>query len=90
LKGFYSILLKGVVDAKCKFWDDDFGWVGCCHDCTLFQKFNIGKKMMKVAFLPYKLIGDTTYSMKPWFYSPFKGERKKDYQEQNILELHTV
>ncbi len=77
LKGFYSILLQGVVDAKCKFWDYDFGWVGCCHDCTLFQKSKVGKKMMKVAFLPYKLIGDATYSMRPWFYySSFKGEKE--------------
>jgi len=34
-------------------------------------------KKMKVAFLPYKLIGDATYSMRPWFYySSFKGEKE--------------
>jgi hypothetical protein len=49
-----------VINKKCKFWDYDFGWVGCCHDCTLFQKSKVGKKM-KLAFLPYKLIGDATY-----------------------------
>jgi hypothetical protein len=31
---------------------------------------------MKGAFLPYKLIEKATYPMKPWFYSPFKGEKK--------------
>jgi len=30
---------------------------------------------MKGAFLPYKLIENATYPMKPWFYSPFKGEK---------------
>jgi hypothetical protein len=29
------------------------------------------------AFLPYKLIGDIAYPMKPWFYSPFKGEKER-------------
>ena len=37
-KGFYSSLLQGVVDSKCKFWDYDFGWCGWIHDWTLFQK----------------------------------------------------
>jgi hypothetical protein len=31
---------------------------------------------MKGAFLPYKLIGNATYAMRPWFYSLFKGEKK--------------
>jgi hypothetical protein len=30
---------------------------------------------MKNDFLPYKLIRDVVYSMQPWFYSPFKGEK---------------
>jgi len=65
-----------VIDAKCKFWDYDFGWVGCCHDKTLFLKSNIDNKIMNGIFLPYKLIRDATYPMRPWFYSPFKGEKK--------------
>jgi hypothetical protein len=31
---------------------------------------------MNGIFLPYKLIGDATYPMKPWFCSPFKGEKE--------------
>ena len=27
------------------------------------------------AFLPFKFIGDATYPTRPWFYSPFKGEK---------------
>jgi len=33
--------------------------------------------MMKDKFLPYKLINDVVYPMRPWFYSPFKGEKDK-------------
>jgi hypothetical protein len=35
---------------------------------------------MKGAFWPYKLIENAiypTYPMKPWFYSPFKGEKER-------------
>jgi len=31
---------------------------------------------MNGIFLPYKLIGDAIYPTRPWFYSPFKGEKK--------------
>ena len=74
-KGFYSVLFQGVVDSKCKFWDYDFEWIGCCHDWTLFQNSHIRKKVMKGELLPYKLMGDGAYPMRPWFYSPFKGEK---------------
>jgi len=69
-------LLQGIVDKDCKFWDFDFGWAGQCHDWTLFQNSEIGKKVMSGVFLPYKLIGDAAYPMRPWFYSPFKGEKE--------------
>ena len=28
---------------------------------------------MEGRFLPYKLIGDTAYLVRPWMYCPFKG-----------------
>ena len=74
-KIFYSVLLHGVIDSNCNFWDYDFGWVRCCHDWTLFQLTEIGKRILKGTFLPYKLIGDRTYHMKLCFYSPFKGKK---------------
>ena len=30
---------------------------------------------MKDELLPYKLMGDAAYPMRPWIYSPFKGEK---------------
>lgn len=30
--GFYSIILQMVVDADCKIWDYDFGWISSCYD----------------------------------------------------------
>jgi hypothetical protein len=74
-KGFYSTLIQGVVDAKCSFWDYDYGWASSIHDWALFQKIELGNRMMKDKFLLYKLIGDVVYLIRPWFYSPFKGEK---------------
>ena len=50
---------------------------------------------MKGAFLLFKFIGDAAYPMRPWFYSPFKGEedglsRENDgLSRENILEFYT-
>ena len=41
---FYSLLLQGVVDYQCKFWDSDFGWPESIHDWSSFQKSKIRKK----------------------------------------------
>ena len=35
-KRFYSVLLQGVVDSQCKFWNYDFGRAGSIHDWVLF------------------------------------------------------
>jgi len=92
-KGFYSVLLQGVVYSQCKFWD--FGWAGSIHDWVLFQKSEIGKRTMSGTFLPYKLIGNAAYPLRPWFYSPFKGEktglsRKKQYWNFNQSSTRMV
>jgi hypothetical protein len=36
-------LIQGNVNAKCIFWDYDYGWVGSIHDWVLFQKNNFRK-----------------------------------------------
>jgi hypothetical protein len=38
-------------------------------------KSDIGKKMMKGKLLPYKLMDDVVYPMRPWYYSSFKCEK---------------
>jgi len=55
-KDYYSVLLQGVVDSKCRFWDYDFGWAGRCHNWTLFQNSDIGKRIMRGNLLSYKLL----------------------------------
>ena len=72
-KSFHSALLQGIVDSNCIFWDYEFGWAGSLHDWTVFQQTKIGRACMEGRFLPYKLIGDAAYPVRPWMYSPFKG-----------------
>jgi hypothetical protein len=46
---------------------------------------------MKDKFLPYKLIKDV-YPMRPWFYSPFKGEKDgepKYKRHWNFIQFNT-
>ena len=69
-----------------------FGWAGRCHDWTLFQNSDIGKRVMKGELLPYKLIGDAAYPMRPWFYFPFKGEKDglpRAKAHWNFIQLST-
>lgn len=72
------------MDTKCRFWDYDIRWDGCCHDWTLFQNYDIEKRVLKCELLSYELMSDITYSMKPYFYSPFKVG-KRDYLKQRLI-----
>ena len=83
-KGFYLVLLQGVVNTQCKFWDFDFGWPRNCHGWSVFQRSNLGIDIMQNKYLLYKLTGDAMYSMGPWFFSMFKEVKdgvssKKNY-----------
>jgi hypothetical protein len=55
---FYSTLIQRDLDAKCCFWDYDYGWVGSIHGWVLFQKIDVGSCVMREKNLPYKFIGD--------------------------------
>jgi hypothetical protein len=37
---------------------------------------------MRGAFMFYKLIGDGTHLMHPWFHSPFKGKKNGLFEEK--------
>ena len=41
-RGFHSVILQGVVSAKCLFWDLDIGRVGSMHDANLWDRTAIG------------------------------------------------
>ncbi len=75
----YSTLIQGIINAKCSFWDYDYGWVGSIHNWVLFKKTNQGSHVMKNKFLHYKLIGDAIIQCNHGFILPSKV-KKLDYQ----------
>jgi hypothetical protein len=72
-KSFHSAILQGIVDVNCKFWDFEFGWVGSLYNWSVFQVTKVGRTFMEGKYMPYKLIGDAAYLVRPWMYCPFKG-----------------
>ena len=72
-KGFHSVLLQGVVDHSCCFWDYDIGWRGSIHDSKLFSKSELGKYCLSGKLNPYALFGDVAYSCRPWMFIPYIG-----------------
>ena len=74
-KGFYSILLQGVVSAKCLFWDFDIGWAGSLHDANLWSRTAIGQYCEAGKLSPYTLVGDAAYPCRPWMLAYFKGHK---------------
>ena len=41
-KRFHSILLQGVVSAKCVFWDFNIGWACSMYDANMWGRSEIG------------------------------------------------
>ena len=74
-KGFHSVLLQGVVSAKCIFWDFDIGWAGSMHDANLWARSEIGQFCESGKLHPYALVGDAAYPCRPWMMAPFKGSK---------------
>ena len=72
-KEFYSIILQGVVFAKCLFWDFDIGWAGSMHDANFWSRTAIGQHCETGKLSPYTLVGDAAYPCRPWMLAPFKG-----------------
>ena len=74
-KGFYSILLQGVVSCKCLFWDFDIGWAGSMHDANLWGRTAIGQFCEAGKLAPYALAGDAAYPCRPWMLGPFRDHK---------------
>ena len=83
-KGFYSILLQGVVSAKCLFWDSGIGWADLMHDANLWGWSEIGQFCEDCKLSSYCLVGDATYPCYSWMLAPFKdhndGLSREKYQ----------
>ena len=74
-KGFHSVLLQGIVDSSCCFYNYDVRLCNSIHDYNLFSKSKIGKHCMRGQLHPYALLGDVAYQPHPWMFTPYIGSK---------------
>ena len=84
-KGFYSIILLALVDAKYKFLYVDVGANGSCSDGGVFKDTDLYKKLDRGTAglpprsplpdddtpLPHSLIGDDAFGLRSWLLKPY-------------------
>ncbi|XP_038055779.1 protein ALP1-like [Patiria miniata] len=82
-KGWYSVLLQGLVDHNFKFMDFDVGQPGKCHDSWVFQSSKLHLKLVNGTFyprltraiegqdIPVVILGDSAYTLSPFLMKPY-------------------
>jgi len=91
-KGFFSMVLLAICDARYNFTVVDVGEYGSNNDCGVLLNSKMGKKFDKDRFnvpdperipdfndtLPYFLVGDEIFPLKQWLMRPFAGKQLTD------------
>lgn len=82
-KGWYSVLLQGLVDSNYRFLDFDVGWPGKCHDSFVFESsylytklengtfFPNVKRMINGVEIPVLIVADSAYSLSETIMKPY-------------------
>ncbi|CAH1263518.1 uncharacterized protein [Branchiostoma lanceolatum] len=83
-KGFYSVILQGVVDHMSRFTDISVGMPGSVHDARVLRKSRIFRRAESGTLLPQEfaqdingvavpavLLGDAAYPHLPWLMKPY-------------------
>ena len=94
-KGWYSMLIQGLVDANYRFMDVCVGWPGSVHDARVFAHSSLYKEIEHNKILPNKtisisgtniplyMIGDSAYPLKSWLMKPFPHNTKLTTRQRN-------
>ncbi|XP_057675458.1 uncharacterized protein LOC130905787 isoform X2 [Corythoichthys intestinalis] len=82
-KGFYSVLLQGVVCHKLRFWNINVGWPGNAQDAKVFANsplyeqgqsgtlFSARTEQIEGVDVPPVILGDAAYPLLPWLMKPY-------------------
>ena len=91
-KGFYSVVLLGLVDADYKFIWVDIGSNGCSSDAQIFNDCQLREGIEDGSIglpapenlpsddrpVPYFLVGDDAFALKTWMMKPFSKRNISD------------
>ena len=92
-KGWYSMIVQGLVDANYRFLDVCIGWPGSLHDAQVFAHSNLYKKITQGHLVPNQsstisgvcvqlyIIGDSMQSrlMKPFAHNSSLTESQQNF-----------
>lgn len=89
-KGFHSIILQGICDARYQFIDIFIGWLGANHDARVWRESPIGQALAEDSTLIPEgthIIGDSAYSLQSYLLTPFRdnghlSQRQKLYNQK--------
>ncbi|XP_044753627.1 putative nuclease HARBI1 [Coccinella septempunctata] len=92
-KGFFSINVQIVYDARLKIRNIIARWPGSVHDSTIFNNSPLCAMLENGAYGNFYLIGDSGYFCKRYLLTPFLSPSttgEENYNKSHILTRNTV
>jgi hypothetical protein len=71
-KGFHSINVQAVCDARLQFTNIVARWPGCSHDAFIFRQSALNDLLANGRVAGY-LLGDAGYPLRPYLLTPFRS-----------------
>ena len=99
-KGYFSLQLLAVCDAKYKFVFADVGQYGSNNDCSVLNNSKLGERLQRGTLhippdekipgidkeIPYFLLGDEIFPLEPWLMRPYPGNQPEPEQIFNYRQ----
>ena len=95
-KGWYSVVVQGVVDYHYQFTDVYVGWPGSVNDARILAHSTLYKKASEATLLPATtksingtdvpmyLVGNSAYPLTTWLMKPFPHNGQLSFQQRHF------